>query len=297
MAKASEVQGMLTNVTAVQNQNPDTVLNNVRTLADVHHKSSINLVCGICQFLIVRAYHQDDAQRWNLERSRDFLKAQLNERNLKQAMVYRYIATGLELARAIVKRFGIGSGVMGEIFLAKHETEAFKAIVKCVESNSYLPGEPIAAWSVDAEQRPRFSLDVLRVNLGLDKLDPTKQPGYTAPVPAAPGAALAVTPTAPATQAKPASIIARLKADPDVLSKAPPEIIMAAVDKVVGREKMAERLIGLCTLDECILLQTAISERMKALSLIPASTPAAAEVGAPVEEGKTTTRRRRSRAA
>lgn len=299
MAKTSEVQGMLTNVTSVQNQSPDTVLQNVRTLAEVHHKASINLVCGICQFLIVRAYHADDAQRWNLDRSRDFLKIQLNERGLKQAMSYRYIATGLELARAIVKRFGIGSGVMGEIFLSKHENDAFKVIQKCVETHSYLPdaSKPLASWSLDAEHRPRFSLDVLRVNLGLDTLDPAKQPGYTAPAPASPGATLAPAVTVPSTKAAPASIVARLKADPAVLANAPPEVIMAAVDKVVGREKMAERLISLCSLEECIQLQTAINDRMKALQEVP-KTDQTETVPEPVaEEGTTTTRRRKRKAA
>lgn len=278
----AEKQGMMTNVTSIQNQNADTVLQSVRQLAEVHHKSSIMLVAGICQFLIVRAYHSDDNQRWNLERSRDFLKVQLNERGLKQAMTYRYIATGLELARAIVRKFGLGTGVMGEIFLAKHEQEAHKVIMRCVADQSFLPAAPTLDWLLDGEKKPRLSLDVLRVNLGLDKLDPTKQPGYVAPA-AVPGNGLTPAATVPATKASPASIAARLKADPDILKEVPQSVILGAVDKVVGREIMAERLISLCTLDECIKLQTAINDRMKALSEAPKE-PVAEPVPAPVTE-------------
>lgn len=274
---AATQQGMTTNVTHALHQNADTILTNIRTLADVHAKAGVRLCCGIAQFLMVRAYHFDDNQRWQIDRSRDYLKAQLNESGLKRAMAYRYIETGHKLAQTFVKKYALG-GLVADVLSADNENKAFAAIEKATIGLSFLPDptKPVKAWNTDAEHKPRLSMDVLRVNLGLEQLDATKQPGYVAPTAdpvdaANPGAALGGTlpvTTVPATKAKPASIIARMKADKDFVKAIPSEIILGACD-VIGREKMAERLVSLMTLEECVKLQTAIIDRLKALSEAP----------------------------
>lgn len=271
-ATASTAQGIVTNVTHVLHQNPDTVLLNVRTLADVHAKAGVRLCCGIAHFLFVRAYAFDDTQRWPIDRSRDYLKAQLNESGLKRAMAYRYIETGHKLAQMFVKKYALG-GPVHDVLAADNEGKAFEVILKATHGLAFLPdpAKPVKAWNIDAEQKARLSMDVLRVNLGLEQLDATKQPGYVAPTapavdPANPGAAMASpVVTVPATKAKPASIIARMKADKDFVKTIPSEIIVGACD-IIGREKMAERLISLMTIEECTQLQSALIARMKTLS-------------------------------
>jgi hypothetical protein len=99
---------MNTNVTHALNQNPDTILNNIRTSPTFTKRQVFGCVCGIAQFMIVRAYHFDDNQRWNVDRSREYLKAQLNESGLKRAMAYRYIETGWKLAQTFVKKYALG---------------------------------------------------------------------------------------------------------------------------------------------------------------------------------------------
>jgi hypothetical protein len=314
MAKSdSEKQGMTTNVTTVLSQNPETVLRNIYTLAEVHAKASIRLVCGITQFLIVRAYSADDNQRWNVDTSKDFLKAKLNEHGLKAAMSYRYIQTGHKLAQVMVKRYGLG-GLMHDILSADNENKAFDMILRCVISHSYLPGDtpkPLKNWALDAEKKPRLSMDVLRVNLGLEQLDATKQPGYKPPQAAAvdpnnPGAALGpAVNTVPATKAKPDTIIARLRADKDMLKRIPEDVVIGAAD-VIGREKMAERLVSLMTIAEITQLQTAIAKRVLELAEKPAEQPAEQQqpipadtdtgtVEEPVAEEGTATTSKRSR--
>ena len=100
MAKSSaETQGMQTNLTHVLHQDPDKVFSFICKTLEGIHKQSVSLVCSIAQLMIVRTFHQDDNQRWKIEKTRDYLKAQLNERGLKRASVFIYIATGQELAR------------------------------------------------------------------------------------------------------------------------------------------------------------------------------------------------------
>lgn len=315
-SNAATSQGMATNVTHVLHQNPDTVLNNVRQLVDIHNKAGVRLCCGIAHFLFVRAYAFDDNQRWEIERSRDYLKAQLNESGLKRAMTYRYIETGHKLAQRFVAKYKLG-GVVHDILNAENEGKAFEIILKATHGLAFLPDptKPVKAWNTDAEHKPRLSMDVLRVNLGLEQLDATKQPGYVAPTAGPvdannPGAALGgtapVTATVPATKAKPASIIARMKADKDFVKSIPSEIIVGACD-VIGREKMAERLVSLMTLAECMQLQTAIVGRMKALSEAPKeepkaepakepeATPEAQPEGEQTEQTETVSRRKRNR--
>lgn len=310
----AEAQGMNTNLTHVVSQDPANVFNFICKTLEGIHKQSVSLVCGIAQLFIVRTFHIDDEQRWKAERTRDWLKAQLNERGLKQAMVYRYIATGQELARLIQKKYAWG-GVMHEILAAETENKGFNTIHRCVMDHNYLPAvqTPPLQWLMDADGKPRFSLDVLRVNLGLDKLDPTKQPGYTAPAPAPtqarPGANAAepVIPSAPATKASPASVLSRVQSDPDVLKGLSPETMAGVVEKVIGRETMAERLISLCTLEECVKLQTVLNERMKALAEAPKEAAPAEDEGGTkeamptdqegkaVEQAEPTSGRRRNR--
>lgn len=308
-ANAATAQGMATNVTHALHQNADTILNNIRTLADVHAKAGVRLCCGVAQFLMVRAYHFDDNQRWNIDRSRDYLKAQLNESGLKRAMAYRYIETGHKLAQVFVKKYALG-GIVAEVLSADNENKAFAAILKATEGLAFLPDpmKPVKAWNIDAEKKPRLSMDVLRVNLGLEQLDVTKQPGYVAPTAGPvdannPGAALggsAPITTVPATKAKPASIIARLRADKDLMKTIPSELIVGACD-VIGREKMAERLISLCTLAECAQLQSALVARMKALSEEPKPEPAKEPEATPevkpeeTEQSETVSTRKRNR--
>ena len=275
---AAQAQGMNTNVTHVLNQNPDNVLNNVRVLADAHAKAGVRLVAGITQFLIVRAYHFDDAQRWPIDRSRDHLKTVLNERGLKRASVFRYIETGHKLAQLMVKRFGLG-GTIKDILEAKDEGKGFELVLKCAFGLHFLPdaSKPITPWLVDAEQKPRYSMDVLRVNLGLEQLDPTKQPGYKPPQagPVDPnnpvsalGGEVSPGPVVKPNAGKADGIIARLKTDKDIIKKIPESVIMGAAD-VIGREKMAERLVKLMTIAEIMQLQTAIAERLKELAEHP----------------------------
>lgn len=269
--QAANAQGMNTNLTHVINQSPDNVFSFICKTLEAHHKVSTSLVVGIAQLFIVRTFNGDDAQRWPAVKTRDWLKAQLNERGLKQAMVYRYIATGQELARLIQKRY-VWGGVMHEILAAESEQKAFNVMLRCVMDHSYLAAgaKPTLEWLPDADMKPRFSLDVLRVNLGLDTLDPVKQPGYVAPqVPitnATPGSNPAPVITTPATKAGPASIVSRVANDPEVLKGISAGALAVAVEKVIGRETMAERLISLCTLTECLKLQTVLNERMKQLA-------------------------------
>lgn len=293
MAKSdAEKQGMQANLTHVVSQDPENVFQFICKTLEGIHKQSVSLVCGIAQLMIVRTFHQDDNQRWKLEKTRDFLKAQLNERGLKRAAVYMYIATGQELARLIQKKYGFG-GVMHHILAAKNEQEGFQAIHRCVMEHMYLTGKPTLEWLLDDAKKPRFSLDTLRVNLGLDKLDPTKQPGYVAPV-ASPGAAprpLEI--PVPATKASPASIQARVAADPAVLKDVKPEVIVRALDNV-SREPMAERLISMCTLDECLKLQKVLNDRVAELAKEKAEEEPVAEPDKTEPEvTETATRRRR----
>jgi hypothetical protein len=246
--------------------------------------------------MIVRTFHSDDNQRWKLEKTRDYLKSQLNERGLKRASVYSYIATGQELARLIQKKYGFG-GVMHHILAAKNEQEGFNVIHQCVMAHDYLSSAPKLDWLLDDAKKPRFSLDTLRVNLGLDALDPTKQPGYKPPVentttPAAPRPEeIAV----PATKASPASIQARVAADPEVLKGVKPEVVARVIDKV-SRVPMVERLISLCTLEECLKLQKVLNDRVAELANEKAE---AAQQETKPEEGaevtETATRRSRRR--
>lgn len=284
-ADAANAQGMNTNLTHIVSQDPDNVFNFICKTLEIIHKSSVTLCCGIAQLFLVRTFHMDDAQRWKAERTRDFLKAQLNERGLKQAMVYRYIATGQEIARLIQKKY-VWGGVMHEILAAETEQKAFNVIHRCVMAHDYLPAnqKPTLDWLLDGDHKQRFSLDVLRVNLGLDKLEPSRQPGYVAPQPvtnASPGSnAPDTTIAAPATKANPASIVARVTADPDALKGVSIETMAGAVEKVIGRETMAERLISLCTVEECLKLQTVLNNRM--LELANAK-PEAVATDAPTE--------------
>lgn len=268
----ASAQGMNTNLTHVVSQDPAKVFDFVAKTLETIHKQSVSLICGIAQLFIVRTFHGDDQQRWKAEATRDWLKAQLNERGLQQAMVYRYIKTGQELARLIQKRY-VWGGVMHEILAAEDERKGYNAIQRCVMSHGYLPAEtkPALDWLLDGDSRPRFSLDVLRVNLGLDTLDPTKQKGYVAPItnPQPAAGEAPVVPAVPATKSAPASIVARIKADPEALKGISTGEMAVAVEKVIGREPMAERLISLCTLAECLKLQTVLNERMKVLSAEP----------------------------
>jgi hypothetical protein len=291
MANAANAQGMVSNVTYVQNQNPNLVLSAIKVQASVMDKSGINLIAGCAQFMIVRAYHMNDQERWAVETSRDFLKRNLNELGLKQANSYRYIQTGLELARGIVKRHGLG-GVMSDILTAKDERKAHDIIVRCIVEHGYLkPGVtgPTKPWPVDAEGKPRLSIDTLRVNLGLDTI-----PAPAAVNPADPLGANTGTQTSPgqgpqetvtATKAAPKTIIARLRQDKELVKSIPDEIVMAKAD-VIGREKMAERLVKLMTIDEIMLLQTCIAARLKELAE-PAKETKAEE---PAGETKTETK-------
>lgn len=306
---AAAAQGLNTNLTHCVSQSPDNVFSFICKTLEGIHKQSTSLVIGIAQLFIVRTFHQDDEQRWKAEKTRDWLKAQLNERGLKQAMVYRYIATGQELARRIQKRY-VWGGVMHEILAAETEPKAFNTMLKCVMEHGYLDAtqKPALDWQYDADHKARFSLDVIRVNLGLDKLDPTRQPGYVAPQPvtnAQPGsnAATPAIPTAPATKAAPASIVSRVTSDPDALKGISAGSMAVAIEKVIGREVMAERLISLCTLAECVKLQSVLNERIKAIATEPVpeaqptdqpnATPMP-EVS-PVEQSETVSARKRSR--
>lgn len=272
-------QGMNINLTHVVNQDPAVVFQFICKTLEGIHKQSVSLCVGIAQLFIVRCFHADDQQKWKAEAVRDFLKAQLNERGLKQAMVYRYIATGQEIARLIQKKYAYG-GVMHMILAAEDERKGYKAVYDCVMLHDYLPAteKPKLEWLLDGDNKPRFSLDVLRVNLGLDTLDATKQPGYVKPAPitnATPGTnpPTPVVPTAPPTKAAPASIVSRLTADPDALKGISTGALAVAVEKVIGREVMAERLISLCTLAECVKLQTALNTRMQVLATEPEPKP------------------------
>jgi hypothetical protein len=90
------------------------------------------------------------------------------------------------------------AGIVHDVLSADNEGKAFEAILKATHGLSFLPdpAKPVKAWNTDAEHKPRLSMDVLRVNLGLEQLDPTKQPGYAPPAapvdPNNPAAALAV---------------------------------------------------------------------------------------------------------
>lgn len=275
--KAANAQGMNTNLTHVINQSPDNVFNFICKTLEAVHKTSTSLVVGIAQLFIVRTFNADDEQRWAAVKTRDWLKAQLNERGLKQAMVYRYIATGQELARLIQKRY-VWGGVMHEILSADNEQKAFSTMMRCTMEHGYLPAgsKPVLDWLYDADHKARFSLDVLRVNLGLDKLDPVRQAGYVAPITnVQPGANRdPVIPSAPATKAAPASIVSRVTSDPEALKGISPGALAVAVEKVIGRETMAQRLISLCTLDECLKLQTVLNTRMQQLADAPEPSPA-----------------------
>lgn len=286
--KSANAQGLNTNLTHVVSQSPDNVFNFICKTLEGIHKQSVSLVIGIAQLFIVRTFHQDDEQRWKAEKTRDWLKAQLNERGLKQAMVYRYIATGQELARMIQKRY-VWGGVMHEILSAESEIKAFNTMMRCVMANEYLPAsqKPVLDWLLDSDHKPRFSLDVLRVNLGLDKLDPTKQVGYVPPVTTPqPGSnsAPAAIPTAPATKAAPASIVSRITADPAALQGVSAGAMAVAIEKVIGRETMAERLISLCTLEECVKLQAVLNQRMATLASEPVKEPEAQPTDQPQTE-------------
>lgn len=262
---AAAAQGLNTNCTTVLNQSPDNVFQFICKTLEAHHKVSTSLVVGIAQLFIVRTFNADDQQKWLAVKTRDWLKAQLNERGLQQAMVYRYISTGQELARLIQKRY-VWGGVMNEILTADNEQKAFNVMMKCVMEHGYIPAgaKPTLDWRYDADHKARFSLDVLRVNLGLDTLAPVvpvtnaqPQPGTNAP---------AVVPSAPATKAAPASIVSRVSSDPDALKGISAGALAVAVEKVIGRETMAERLISLCTLPECLKLQTVLNTRMQQLA-------------------------------
>lgn len=297
MADTASAQGMNTNLTHVVSQDPANVFSFIAKTLEAHHKLSTSLVCGIAQLFIVRTFHGDDAQRWPAVKTRDWLKAQLNERGLKQAMVYRYIATGQEIARLIQKKY-VWGGVMHDILAADNEMKGYNAIYRCVMDHGYLIGEPTLQWGMDSDGKPRFSLDVLRVNLGLDKLDPAMQKGYVPP--SLSDILSSTTPDVPATKASPASVVSRVKADPEVLKDIPIETMAGAIEKVIGRETMAERLISLCSLEECLKLQTVLNERMKTLAAAPMEEPVKTEVPAnelatiePVTETETVSSRKR----
>jgi hypothetical protein len=272
MSNAAHAQGMATNVTYVQNQSPDMILQNVRTCADVAAKAGVRLVVACAQFMIVRAYHMNDQERWPVDRSRDFLKAQLGYQGLKTASSYRYIQTGLALAQGILARHKLG-GVMADVLTAKNENKAFETLLKCTIDHGYLkPGVtgPTRDWNKDANGAPTLSMDTLRVNLGLDKLE------VPAPAPVVdannPGAALATpsAPETPATKAAPKTIIARLRADKDLVKSIPTDIIIgAAATNAIGREKMAERLVSLMTLEEIVQLQAFMANRLQELAKEP----------------------------
>lgn len=275
-SQAANAQGLNTNLTHVVSQDPNNVFNFICKTLEGIHKASTSLVVGIAQLFIVRTFHQDDEQRWKAEKTRDWLKAQLNERGLKQAMAYRYIATGQELARLIQKRY-VWGGVMHEILAAETETKAFNTMLRCVMEHAYLPAtqKPTLDWLYDADHKARFSLDVLRVNLGLDKLDPTKQAGYVPVTNPSPGTnpATPAIPTAPATKAAPASIVSRVTSDPEALKGISTGSLAVAIEKVIGREPMAERLISLCTLAECVKLQSVLNDRIRELADKPEGVP------------------------
>lgn len=270
---AATAQGMATNVTYVQNQNPETVLSNVRTCADVAAKAGVRLVVACAQYMIVRAYNMNDAERWPVDRSRDFLKAQLGYTGLKTASSYRYIQTGLELARGILARHKLG-GVMADVLTAKNENKAFDILLKCTIDHGYLkPGVtgPTRDWNRDANKAPVLSMDVLRINLGLDTLEKPSAPPVVDPN--NPEAALGGTPTPAAvvaTKAAPKTIIARLKADKDLVKSIPTDVIIgAAAANPIGREKMAERLVSLMTMEEIVMLQSFMTARLQELANAP----------------------------
>lgn len=281
-ADAANAQGMNTNLTHVVAQNPDNVFAFICKTLEAVHKSSTSLCVSIAQLFIVRTFHGDDAQRWPAVKTRDWLKAQLNERGLRQAMSYKYIQTGQEIARLIQKKY-VWGGLMHEVLAAETEMKAYNAILRCVMAHEFLAAgqKPALEWLLDADSKPRFSLDVLRVNLGLDKLMP-KVPVTAAPQP---GSNTTETPTiasVPATKASPASMVARLKADPEALAGIDSGTLAGAIEKVIGREPMAERLISLCSLAECIKLQTVLNDRIAALADVKPEVEAA-PTDAPVE--------------
>lgn len=277
MANAATAQGMATNITYVQNQNVETILKNVHTCADVAAKAGVRLVVACAQFMIVRAYHQNDAERWKIEQSRDFLKTQLGYHGLKTAASYRYIQTGLELARGIVRRHGLG-GIMSDVLTAKNENKAYDILLKCTTSHGYLkPGVtgPTKDWEKDANGQPRLSMDVLRINLELEKLEAPPTPVDVNNPATALGAATTKPGDGPqetvvATKAAPKTIIARLRQDKDLMKSLPDEIVMAKAD-VIGREKMAERLVSLMNLAEITKLQAAITARLQELAATTAT--------------------------
>lgn len=280
----AEKQGMVTNVTYVQNQNPDTVLSNIRVLVDTHSKAGVRLCCGIAQFLIVRAYHQNDQERWSIDRSRDYLKTQLNDCGLKTAMAYRYIQTGHKLAQMFVKKYALG-GIVGDVLKADNENKAFSIIERATIGLLFMPdpAKPLKAWATDAEHKPRLSMDVLAVNLGLVALPITATVDAANPAAALGAGTAAPTPTVPATKAKPASIIARLVADKDLVKSLPDNIVMAKAD-VIGREVMAERLVSLMTIEECTKLQSALVARMTVLANAPKVETPPADIPTPPAE-------------
>jgi hypothetical protein len=99
--------------------------------------------------------------------------------------------------------------------------------------------------------------------------------------------------TVPATKASPASIQARVAADPAVLKNVKPEVIVRALDNV-SREPMAERLISMCTLDECLKLQKVLNDRVAELAKEKAEEEPVAEPDKTEPEvTETATRRRR----
>jgi hypothetical protein len=251
MASAAQKQGMVSEPTT-SSLDFSKVMEAVQVSCGAWNKLSLKFIAACSTAFLVGAFATDDKQRRKMDQVQDELKVLLRGANIGKSQTYNYIATALALARAISKNKA--NGVFAGFLAAKTERAAIEGIEKAIHNHTWIAtGKPDLAWSQDGDGGNVFSIDVLRVNLGLDKLVKFKADNVT---PRKIGGANrrggrgGSSKEATATQAAPASVIKRLTDDTELQSHVPAETVVGMATTVVGRVEMVKRLISLMTLEE-----------------------------------------------